>query len=80
MTIQMIDILYLVLGIGFVVLVFYIVVLIKRVTKTLDKLDLLLENFKSTADGINDIKDKAKGTLYSVGSLLLGMVVNKKRR
>lgn len=80
MTIQPLDFLYLSLGIGFIVLVFYIVFLIKRIHKTLDNVDILLSHFKDTTEEFENIKNKAKGTFYSIASMVLGMMFKNRRR
>lgn len=79
MTLQTVDILFLTLAVGFAVLVFYLVVLIKRVHQTLDKVDILLDQFKNTTEGIEDLKNKAKGTFFSIASMALGLLFKKRR-
>jgi len=78
MTLQIVDLLYLTLAVGFGILVFYIVVLVKRVQKTLDTVDYILSSVKNTTDDITNIKNKATGTFYSAASMILGILFKKK--
>ncbi len=79
MTIDVLTFLYLSLGIGFLILVYYIVTLIKRVHETLDRVDYILENVKNTSEGIESITNKAKGTFFNVASMVLGLAFGKKK-
>ena len=78
MTLQTLDILYLTLAIGFAIIVYAVFTLAKRIQKTLDHVDSILEHFRNTTEGLEDIKNKAKGTFYSVASVVLGLLFRKK--
>lgn len=78
MTLQIVDLLFLTLAVGFGVLVFYVVVLIKRLQKTLDNVDYILSTVKTTTDDITNIKNKATGTFFTAASMVLGMLFRKK--
>ena len=80
MTLQTLDILYLSLSVGFLILVYFLVLLIKRVHTTLDNVDVILTRFRNTTDDLEDMKNKAKGTFYTVASMILGMMFKKKKR
>jgi uncharacterized protein YoxC len=73
------DFLYLSLAIGFLVLVFFVVTLINRVMRTLDSLDLVLDDVRNTTGEIRNLKEKAKSTFFSTASILLGMLYGKRR-
>lgn len=79
MTISTLDILYLSLSGGFLVLVGYLVFLIKRVNRSLEKLDPILDNLQDTTGGIRHFKDQAKSTFFSTASMLLGLVFGRKK-
>lgn len=79
MTIQILDVLYLSLAVGFSVLVFYLVTLVKRLIATLDRLDPILDNVRDTTDDISEVRTKVKSTLFSGASMILGMIAGKKK-
>jgi uncharacterized protein YoxC len=79
MTIQMVDLLYFCLAVGFTILVVFIVMLIQQVRRTLDKVDHILENSRKITDDIISMETKVKSGLLTTASTLLGLFAGKKR-
>ena len=73
------DILYISLSVGFLLLVGYLVFLIKRVNKTLDRLDPVIDNLQDTTGDIRHLKDTAKSTFWEAASTLLGLFLGRKK-
>ncbi len=78
-TMSTLDVLYISLSAGFVVLVGYLVFLIKRVSRTLDRLDPVIDNLHDTTGDIRHLKDSAKSTFFTAASTLLGLFVGRKK-
>lgn len=73
------DILYLSLSIGFLVLVIFFVFLILKLGKTLDAVRILAQDLDDTARDVNGIKNQIKGQFYGMASSLLGLFMGKGR-
>lgn len=73
------TLLYLCLSIGFLAISIAIVLLIKRLFKTLDNLDVVITDFRNTSDQIKTIKNKASGTFFTLASMALGLFFKKRK-
>lgn len=71
------DILYVSLSLGFLVLVGFLVFLIIKASKTLDSLNLLLEDVDDTASEIRQLKNTVKFGIFSGISMLTGILSGK---
>lgn len=78
MQITIIDFMYLTFAIGAIFLTTYVVIFINRIMKTLDKADMVLDDLRNTTGEIRIMKDRAKSTLFSGASALLGILFGKK--
>ena len=74
------DILYLSLSIGFLVLVISLIFLIMKLVKTLESIKILADDLDETARDVNGVKNKVKGGIFSMLSMMLGIVGSKVRR
>jgi len=72
------DILYLCLGIGFLIFVSFFIFLVIKLSRTLDSLKILIEDVDDAANDIKEIKNKVKGKFFSAASLILGLLLSKK--
>ena len=80
MQLTSLDILYLSLSIGFLILVGVISYLVFRVSRTLGNVDTLVEDVDDTAKDIRGLKNHVKGGVFGAVSPVLGLVANIKRR
>lgn len=78
MNFELIDVLYAVASISLVVLTVATVKVLLKVTETLRKLDLVLDDVRNTTGEMRYLKEKAKGTFFSTASVILGLLFGKR--
>ncbi|EKD64761.1 MAG: hypothetical protein ACD_50C00309G0012 [uncultured bacterium] len=72
------DILYLILALGFLVIVSSVVFLTVKISRTMDMLKLLLEDFEDTTKDIRGLKNSIKLGFLSTASILLRLIFGKR--
>ncbi len=74
------DVLYISLSLGFLVLVGFVSFTSLKLARTLDSLKLLIDDIDDAANDVKNLKNQLKAGALSATSLILGLLSRKGRR